>query len=96
MVRNIEEKEVLLKNLAKVAENIELPIIGLGEFFEINGFIDRFEEISGKKIKMFENKFSYHKERNIYSILGVLNKIETYDFKDIVANDNISTVTRGE
>ena len=92
----INEKETILRNLLKVDSNINIPVIGLGELFEINGFTKKLCETSGKNVVLLENKFSYHKSRNIYPIIGVLNKVEEYDFKKTVTKENVSTVTRGE
>jgi cell division ATPase FtsA len=92
----INEKEKILRNLLKVSEDIKLPVISIGELFDINGFTEKFIEISGRQLISFENKFSFHKTRNIYPIIGVLNKVEEYDFKKAVTKENISTVTRGE
>ena len=92
----INEKETILRSLLKVDSNINIPVIGLGELFEINGFTKKLCETSGKNVVLLDNKFSYHKSRNIYPIIGVLNKVEEYDFKKTVTKENVSTVTRGE
>lgn len=90
------EKETILRNLSKVPTETTFPIIAMGELFDINGFTERLQEALGRKIILFKNKFSYHSTRNIYPIIGVLNKIEEYDFKKVVTKENVSTVTRGE
>ena len=92
----LNKNETLLRNLLKMSPNDPTPIIGFGELFEISGFKEKLCEILGKDITIFENRFSYHNTRNIYPIIGVINKIEEYDFKKAVAKENISTVTRGE
>ena len=92
----MKEKEIILRNLSKVSNEVNFPIIALGDLFEINGFSERLQAELGRNITIFKNKFSYHSARNIYPILGILNKVEEYDFKKAVTKENISTVTRGE
>lgn len=92
----MKEKEIILRNLSKVSNEVNFPIIALGDLFEINGFSERLQAELGRNITIFKNKFSYHSARNIYPILGVLNKVEEYDFKKVVTKENISIVTRGE
>ena len=92
----ILSKETILKNLFKISSEKNLPIVALGDLFEISGFKERLETFVGRNITIFKNKFSYHTSRNIYPIIGVVNKIEEYDFKKAVTKENISIVTRGE
>lgn len=94
--KDLLEKEIMLKNIAKLSSDIDVPFIGIGEIFAINGFKQKLESVLGKKINVYQNKFTYHNTRNIYPILGSLCKIEEYDLKKTVASENISNVTRGD